>query len=59
MEEKKSPVDRGRLLIVLEHCRNKKCHSCPNEKNPDCAKILLDSALCYIGYLEERLGVTG
>ena len=59
MEEKKCPVDRGKLLIVLEHCRNKKCHSCPNENNMDCAKILLDSALCYICYLEEQLGATG
>ena len=59
MEEKKCPVDRGKLLIVLEHCRHKKCFSCPNEKDLDCSKQLLDDAISYIYYLEERLGVTG
>lgn len=59
MEEKKCPVDRGKLLIVLEHCRNCKCFSCPNEKDLDCAKRLLNDSLSYILYLEERLGVTG
>lgn len=58
-EQKKCPIDRGKLLICLEHCRNKKCFSCPNEKNLDCAKRLLNDSLSYIGWLEEQLGVTG
>lgn len=59
MEEKRCPVDRCKLLIVLEHCRNGKCFSCPNEKDLDCAKRLLDDSLSYILYLEAQLGVTG
>lgn len=59
MEEKKCPVDRDKLLIVLEHCRNCNCFSCPNEKDLDCAKRLLNDSLSYILYLEELLGVTG
>lgn len=58
-EQKKRPVDRVKLLIVLEHCRNCKCFSCPNEKDLECAKRLLNDSLSYILYLEERLGVTG
>lgn len=65
MEEKKCPVDRGKLLIGLECCRSHgtdTCHLCPyygslNEP-ADCAGLMED-VLAYIGYLEERLGVTG
>ena len=56
---KQPPVDRWKLLIVLEHCRHKKCSICPNEKDLDCAKRLLDDAQAYIYYLEEQLGVVG
>lgn len=62
MEENKCPVDRDKLLIGLECCRNDECLSCPyhgfyldatgcNKQANDC--------LAYIGYLEELLGVTG
>ena len=56
---KQPPVDRWKLLIGLEHCRHKKCSICPNEKDLDCVKHLLDDSISYILYLEEKLGVTG
>ena len=61
MEEKKCPVDRGKLLIGLECCRIRngaRCLDCPYLKS-DCDAFLLDDALAYIGWLEEQLGVTG
>lgn len=60
MEEKKCPVDRGKLLIGLECCREQVCRNCPYEGRSveDCDHLLRD-ALAYIGYLEDRLGVTG
>lgn len=62
MEEKKCPVDRGKLLISMEICRRHKptqCVECPYWKLKDgCAEQSKD-ALSYIGWLEEKLGVTG
>lgn len=60
MSEKKCPVDRGKVLIGLECCRENECRSCPY----DCGTIedidiLIFDALAYIGYLEQQLGVTG
>ena len=59
-EEKKSPVDRGKLLIGLECCRDAECDHCPYdiETVDNCDKVAFD-ALAYIGFLEEQLGVTG
>lgn len=60
MEEKKCPVDRGKLLIGLECCRAAECGYCPYRSvlRDNCDAVALD-ALAYIGYLEEKLGVTG
>ena len=62
MEPKKNPpVDRGKLLIGMECCRNGRietCRKCPYFKTR-CDTELMDDALAYIGYLEERLGVIG
>lgn len=62
MEEKKCPVDRGKLLIGLEHCQTDvdHCDTCPYNRDEDCCSInLRDDARAYIGYLEAMLGVTG
>ena len=61
MEEKKCPVDRGKLLIALECCRigwPENCRTCPYSKS-NCGREIMDDALAYIGFLEEQLGVTG
>lgn len=61
MEEKKCPVDRGKLLIGLECCRfrmGEKCSSCPY-CHSECDFLMTEDALAYISYLEEQLGVTG
>lgn len=61
MEEKKCPVDRGKLLIGLECCRfrmGEKCRECPyyhSERD----FLMIEDALAYISYLEQQLGVTG
>lgn len=62
MEEKKCPVDRGKLLIGLEHCQEDvdHCDTCPYFHNEDCCSLQLrDDARAYIYYLEAQLGVTG
>lgn len=60
--KKNPPVDRGKLMIALECCRDKKCKSCPYDTDPNdfdsCGHVVRD-ALVYICYLEEQLGVTG
>lgn len=62
METKKNPpVDRGKLMIAFECCRTgmaENCRECPYFKS-SCDTELMDDALAYIGYLEERLGGTG
>ena len=60
MEKKPCPVDRGKLLISLECCRDAECDHCPyyNEIFDNCDKVAFD-ALAYIGFLEEQLGGTG
>lgn len=61
MEEKKCPVDRGKVLIGLECCRigwAENCSACPYSIQ-SCDTELIDDALAYIYYLEEQLGVTG
>ena len=62
METKKNPpVDRGKLLIGLECCRSgmiENCKAC-QYSSCSCDRELMDDALAYICYLEERLGVTG
>lgn len=61
MEEKKCPVDRGKMLIGLECCRTsmaENCRECPYFKS-GCDTELMDDALAYIYYLEEQLGVPG
>lgn len=60
MEEKKCPVDRDKLLIGLECCREQECRRCPYYCGTiDCCDNLVFDALAYISYLEERLWVTG
>ena len=54
---KQPPVDRGKLLIGLECCREAKCPSCPYWIK-GCSQNAKD-ALAYIGGLEEQPGVTG
>ena len=61
-EDKKCPVDRGKLLIGLEHCREdvNHCETCPYFDNEDCCSLKLrDDTRAYIYYLEAQLGVTG
>ena len=61
MEEKKCPVDRGKLLIGLECCRfdiGEKCMACPYCESM-CNHDLMKDAIAYIGWLEEQLVVTG
>lgn len=56
-ERKKCPVDRGKLLIGLECCRigwAENCKACPYF-NSRCDTKLMDDALAYIGWLEEKL----
>ena len=62
MEEtsKQPPVDREKLLIGLEHCREdvNHCETCPYFDNEDCCSLKLrDDTRAYIYYLEEQLGV--
>ena len=65
MEEKKCPVDRGKLLIGMECCNAdpstlKVCsRHCPYWRCSDCVGTVQKDALAYIGWLEEQLGVTG
>lgn len=58
MEDKKCPVDRGKLLIALECCRMAECNACPYDTDPNdfgtCDLVSRD-ALAYICYLEEQL----
>ena len=59
--KKNPPVDRGKLMIALECCRDGRietCMKCPYFQS-SCDTELMDDALAYINYLEERLGVTG
>lgn len=58
MEEKKCPVDRGKILIALECCREQMCNKCPYGDFMPCVKESED-ALAYIYWLEEQLGVSG
>ena len=60
MKEKKCPVDRARLLISMECCREARCRDCPyvGEYEPECGEQAEDS-LAYIGWLEERLKERG
>ena len=59
---KQPPVDRGKLLIALECCRNGACDFCPDrsfmEMVTGCSQ-LADNSLAYIGYLEEQLEEAG
>lgn len=56
MEDKKLPVDRGKLLIGLEVCRQNfpKCSNCPYNGN-FCGATISNDSLAYIYYLEEQL----
>lgn len=58
-----SPVDRGKLLIGLEFCREKdpeKCPDCPYYPIRNyCGGALAGDALAYIGWLEEMAFQTG
>lgn len=56
MENKNLPVDRGKLLIGLEVCRQKaECSKCPYYKDSYCEGTITDDSLSYICYLEEQL----
>ena len=59
--KKNPPVDRGKLLIAVECCRDGRietCLKCPYFKS-SCDTELMNDALAYICYLEQQLGVTG
>lgn len=54
------PVDRGKVLIGLEHCRDLdgSCLTCPyHGPRLACIQTLAEEALAYISYLEEDLGI--
>lgn len=65
MEEKKCPVDRGKLLIGLECCLaypypiSVCSRNCPYGNDPECTATVRERVVAYIYYLEEQLGVTG
>lgn len=57
-----SPVDRGKVLIGLEHCRDFTggCLTCPyHGLGAACMLTLTEEALAYIIYLEEALNHDG
>ena len=55
MAKKPCPVDRGKLLIGLEFCRQEAvCVKCPY-RIKGCDADLSEDALAYILYLEEKL----
>ena len=57
MEKKPCPVDRGKLLIGLECCREgsaEVCRKCPYF-SVRCDTDSTNDALAYIYYLEEQL----
>lgn len=60
VEQNEPTVDRGKVLIGLECCRDAECDHCPyyRETFDNCDRAAFD-ALAYIGFLEERLGVNG
>lgn len=54
--EKQPPVDRGKLLIGLEVCRQQEeCRECPYYNFGACGAELANDALSYIYYQEEQL----
>ena len=60
MEKKPCPVDRGKLLIGLECCRDSLsllCFgTCPySNVSGSCLSAIDSDALAYINYLEEQL----
>lgn len=55
MNDKKCPVDRGKLLIGLECCRYLVCEHCPYNGASFGCTMCSDDALAYICYLEEKL----
>ena len=60
MEKKPCPVDRGKLLIGLECCRQTpelRCFcGCPySNVSGSCLSAINSDALAYIDYLEEQL----
>lgn len=55
---KQPPVDRGRLLIGLECCREDTaaaCRKCPYRSVDECQLRIVVDALSYIYYREEQL----
>lgn len=63
---KKSPVDRGKLLVALECCIKGSevspcvCDKfCPYGHDADCCDTVRVNALAYIYYLEEQLEEAG
>ena len=57
MEEKKCPVDRGKLMAGLQICGNENvgCKGCPYERDVGCVITRSKDAIAYINYLEEQL----
>ena len=56
------PVDRGKVLIGLEHCRDRygSCLTCPyHGQRTACIQTLIEDALAYILQLEEALNHDG
>lgn len=56
------PVDRGKVLIGLEHCRDLdgSCLTCPyHGLGAACIQTLTEEALAYILQLEEALNHDG
>lgn len=59
MREKKCPVDRGKMMIALECCRNQRCRNCPYSADYDGCPNAAEAALTYICWLEEHLKERG
>ncbi len=57
---KQPPVDRAKLLIALECCRQPKAqcaHGCSYIGNGNCLQTLARDSLAYICYLEEAAAI--
>lgn len=59
LSDKQPPIDRGKLLIALECCRNQRCRNCPYRDDYDGCPNAADATLAYICWLEDQLEEAG